>query len=426
MNEDYLDISEPLLVDNSVESYPYHEYNPIVGTNLNNVNSEIRIVIENQDVFTHPSKSFLVIKGRLTKADGTSYTDADAIALVNNGIMFLFNSIKYHIGDKLIDELNYPGYATTMKGLLSYGNAEQLGMVDSCWTLDSLQSAAADTTANIGFAIRHHMVVKQSTPKGSFSFIVPAKHLLGFFEDYTKVVYGVKQTLTLMRTTNADAVFRAQAVDDPKLELSHISWRVPHVLPADKPKAKILDLVDRGISVDLGFRHWHYDSCDLPATTSFTWRLVTTSAIEKPRWIVIAFQTNRQNDVKKNTAQFDHCSLADCHVMLNSERYPYLDLNVDYAKGDYAILYRMFHEFRNSLYGSDDMAVNAIQFQKQCPFVVIDCTKQSERLRDALVDVQVKMRFVNNVPAGTKCHALLIGDRKMQMKLDRGKIDVVY
>ena len=39
---------------------------PITGTNLNNP-GEIRINIETQDLFTHPSESYLIFEGRLTK-----------------------------------------------------------------------------------------------------------------------------------------------------------------------------------------------------------------------------------------------------------------------------------------------------------------------------------------------------------------------
>ena len=51
------------------------------------------IIIESQDVFTHPSESYLIFEGRLTKADGTPYANADVVALSNNGIMHLFSRI---------------------------------------------------------------------------------------------------------------------------------------------------------------------------------------------------------------------------------------------------------------------------------------------------------------------------------------------
>ena len=44
------------------------------GLNLNSA-GEITINIELQDLFTHPSESYLVFDGRLTKADGTAYAN---------------------------------------------------------------------------------------------------------------------------------------------------------------------------------------------------------------------------------------------------------------------------------------------------------------------------------------------------------------
>ena len=70
-----LRITDPILRDDSIDKYEHFEYEPVVGTNLNNV-GDIRINIETQDIFMHPSESFLLIEGRLTKADGTAYANA--------------------------------------------------------------------------------------------------------------------------------------------------------------------------------------------------------------------------------------------------------------------------------------------------------------------------------------------------------------
>ena len=41
-------------MNESIEEYEYPEYDPITGTNLHN-GGDIRISIESQDVFAHPS-----------------------------------------------------------------------------------------------------------------------------------------------------------------------------------------------------------------------------------------------------------------------------------------------------------------------------------------------------------------------------------
>ena len=91
---DILRVTENPMIDESIEEYEYHEYEPITGTNLNNP-GEIRINIETQDLFTHPSESYLIIEGRLTKADGTAYANDANVTLTNNALMHLFSCIKY-------------------------------------------------------------------------------------------------------------------------------------------------------------------------------------------------------------------------------------------------------------------------------------------------------------------------------------------
>ena len=64
----------------------------------------------------------MIFEGRLTKADGTAYANADEVGLTNNAIMHLFSRTEYHLSNLLIESINYPGQSTTMLGLLKYPN----------------------------------------------------------------------------------------------------------------------------------------------------------------------------------------------------------------------------------------------------------------------------------------------------------------
>ena len=85
-----LKITEPISKDDNIDEYEHFGYEPITGNNLNNAGGDIRISIETQHLFTHPSESYLPIEGRLTKANGTAYANADNISLTNNALMHLF------------------------------------------------------------------------------------------------------------------------------------------------------------------------------------------------------------------------------------------------------------------------------------------------------------------------------------------------
>ena len=86
---DILKFTDTQIIDEGIEEYAYHEYEPITGTSLNN-GGDIRISIESQVVLTHPSESYLIFEELLTKADGTLYANADEVAPTNNAIMHLF------------------------------------------------------------------------------------------------------------------------------------------------------------------------------------------------------------------------------------------------------------------------------------------------------------------------------------------------
>ena len=116
---DKLKFTDTPIIDESIEEYDYHEYEPITVTSHNN-GTDIRINIESQDVFVHPSESYFIFEGRLTKADGTLYANADEVTLTNNAIMHLFSRIEYHLSNQLIESFNYPGQETTMLDLLKY------------------------------------------------------------------------------------------------------------------------------------------------------------------------------------------------------------------------------------------------------------------------------------------------------------------
>ena len=88
MMADILKFTDSQIIDESIEEYEYHEYEPITGTSLNN-GADVRISVESNDVFTHPNESYLIFKGRLIKADGTLHVNADEVTLTNNAIMHL-------------------------------------------------------------------------------------------------------------------------------------------------------------------------------------------------------------------------------------------------------------------------------------------------------------------------------------------------
>ena len=105
------------------------------------------------------------------------------------------------------------------------------------WYKDTATTAAkADKN---GFAARHGYLIQSPTVKGSFSFRLPLKHIYGFCENYDKIAYGLKRSLTLVRKKVNDAIIRGATAGAGKVSLDKISWFLPHDISADAAKFSI-------------------------------------------------------------------------------------------------------------------------------------------------------------------------------------------
>ena len=430
-----LRITDPISKDDSIDKYEDIAYEPVAGTNLNASGQDIRLTIETQDIFTHPSESYLIIEGRLLKTDYNSYGDDDPVTLTNNGIMHLFKRIRYELSGQEIENIMNVGQATTVLGLLKYPDdfSKSKGL-NQLWSKDINVNA---NTNNIGWNVRRLYIIATSNPKGTFSFRIPLKHIFGFCEDYDKVVYGLKHNLTLTRNDDNDAIFRAandaagNAVAVGKVILSKISWFMPHVTPADKDKMELYKIIERKEKIPVGYRMIQCDSASIPQdSTSFSWRLSVKSSPEVPRFIIVGFQTDKSGDQLTNPSIFNNVNISNIYVMLNSTRYPTTDYNISFNEQRFSRAYDDTVEFRSKFYNMSELISNPnitpSAFKTINPLFLFDVSKQSEKLKYSTTDIQVKMYFSLGIPANTQVYGVIISDRLINFQSDGNKFSVVY
>ena len=445
---DILQITEDIPVDDSIYEYEYKEYNPITGTDLNR--GSIVITIESQDIYTHPAESFLIVEGQLIKEarDGAGraqyYADADVISLINNGMMYLFSDVRYHLASHEIEVLQNPGQATTMLGMLKYPDdfsksqgLNQLWIKDENTGRPNIDPNNADY--NAGFKIRHQHIIKSPDPKGSFSFKIPLKHFLGFCEDYKKILYGMQQRLTLTRINTNNPIYRANAVDVAELEIKKISWFMPHVIPSDAYRLQLDKIIEKKEKIPVGYRMLQCDNTQVPSnTSSFVWRLGVKSSPDIPRFIIVGFQVNKFDNQQTNPAIFNNLYIRNIYVTLNAKRYPDTDYNNDFVVNNYSRIYGDAALFRKKFFNMDELVsnpgINPIDYKNIFPLYVFDVSKQSEKLKTSVSDIHIRMSFnphpnpagANPAPANppddTIAYAVIISDRLFHFVSDGSKI----
>ena len=422
---DILQITEPIPEDDSIFDYEYKEYNPIAGTDYNR--GSIVTTIESQDIYTHPSESFLIIEGRLTKNNGDAYADPDVITLINNGIMYLFSDVRYHLASHEIEVLQNPGHATTMLGLLKYPDdfSKSQGL-NQLWCKDTNRDADK-TVNNVGFRLRHNYIIMSPTSKGTFSFKIPLKHFLGFCEDYEKILYGMQQRLTLTRTNDDNAIFRAANIDAGKIKLERIRWFMPHVIPSDEYRLHIDKIIEKKEKLPVGYRMLQCDTTQVSATsTDFTWRLGVKSSPDIPRFIIVGFQTGKNNNQESNPAMFDHLNLRNIYVTLNAKRYPDTDYEISFPNNNYSRIYGDAALFRKKFYNMDELISNcnidSLEYKNLFLLFLFDVSIQSEKLKTSVSDIHIKASFNANPDVNTMAYAVIISDRIFHCVSDGSKI----
>ncbi|KYN06986.1 hypothetical protein ALC62_02054 [Cyphomyrmex costatus] len=285
-------VGEPIF-DDRIVKFEIHTYNPYANTTFGH-SDEIRIPIQQQDLYTLPCESFLYIEERLTvkKREDTTPT-----TLGNNCIAFMFDEIRYELNSVEIDRNRNVGITSTLKNYVSLTYDKSLIALNAEW------NSRSDIT------------------EGYFNFCVPLNMLLSFCEDYKRVIVNARHELILIQARNDNNCILGNSATEPKVELFKVQWRMPDLnLDFDQKKyALLFDMYAR-------FRKAYY------GIDCFETLLNVLSFIEKGPFAII--DCSQQYESVKSSI-VDVRIEFDCkeNVSVNTTAYCTMKLSYRYVKG---------------------------------------------------------------------------------------------
>lgn len=390
-----LNINEPLVQDNSIQSIEYHSYKPYVSSF--GENDEIRIPINQQDLYVLPSASTLYIEGTVDVYKTEPRTHITNVHFTNNAVLFFFQEIRYEINGIEIDRIKNAGITTTMKSFLSMNDSDSKMAKSWGWNINGSLNRWA----------------------GNFAVSIPLNKILGFAEDYNKIIMNCKHELILLRSNtclNSLKLETGEVVEG--INIKHIFWRVPHVKVSDRERINLLKYLERDRPINIAFRTWDlYEYSALPQTTKHTWSIKTSSQLEKPRYVIIGLQTNRRRKHDADMSQFDHCLVRNVKVFLNSCYFPYENMNTAFEGDRFPLIYEQYARFQQSYYGRrPEPLLSYEDFKKKAPLFVIDCSRQNESLKTGPIDVRVELESFIEFPENTAAYCLILNDCVVEYK----------
>ena len=122
----------------------------------------------------------------------------------------------------------------------------------------------------------------------------------------------------------------------------------------------------------------------VPESTSCTWRLCVKTALEKPRFIIVGFQTAKDGDKTKNPSTFDHVNLKNAYIMLNSDRYPAVYYNLSFANQKFSRMYGDAALFGVTFFGMDELItqsnITPSDYKTLYPLFMLQAERKSQIL----------------------------------------------
>lgn len=383
---DIIQVKHPITRDSKIISQQYHTYTPYTQSYENN--DEIRIVIQPQDINVLPSESYLHIEIAAKRNVEYELGSLQKVKFNRLFIARLFSEMRYELNGVEIDRCKNPGITSNLKTMIACKSSDKF-----FFNLYSLNDDQVVVTA-------------------SYSLILPLRFVFGFCDDYNKMILNSKHELIILRNrTDSDLYASKSGVDfNPfEMKVTKIHWKIQHIQLSDEGRLLTLKSLEQDDNILMAYRSWDlYDLPVVPQARRNVWKVKTTTELTKPRFVVVAFQTNH------NTYSFNHCNINNIKLYLNDERYPYDNLNTSFTKSNYHELFHMLLKIQKSYY-NDECNVNPAivdfnDFKDNATIFPIDCSRSDENKKNSTVDVQIEIESSKNIPENTKAYCLIIHD----------------
>lgn len=400
MASNVLSIDKLAVRDNSIIKKEIYQYTPY--TTSFGESDEIRIAIQSKDAYLLPSESYIFMQIGVTTAGAQGANDDPEIQFINNFASFLFSDARYELNGVEIDRVRNVGRATTMK-LSAAANSKHLNAyAEICKTF--VKTTARNVTVNT---------------ERTFEVVIPLSAWFGFCDDYRKIIINCKHELILNRARQSldctqGGILRANTAV-VSIALRKIEWKMPHITLSDPMRLSMLNYLSKSRKITI--QHRSMDMIEyptLPTTSSHIWSVKTVSQVNKPRYVIVGLQTNRDGVRVRDASHFDISNITQMRLHLNAQIYPYNMNDLDIGNGLCMELYSQYKAMQLSYYGAEaglnPFNISLYNFQSSSPLFVFDTSRSDESLIDSPIDIRIEMKGRQNFNANTAAFCLIIYD----------------
>ncbi len=166
------------------EKYSYSSWYCATGLSDTTEYKTVRFSLRQDNLLLHWTNGYLEMQGQLVqKANKAVMPEQALITFAHNGLIHLFDNIKFTIGNQMVENINIPGHVSSLMFdvLLARSKSKNDGL-SFLWSPDTTTTASIED--NKGFAVRQGWIIDKATTRGTFKARLPLYMLFGFVENY--------------------------------------------------------------------------------------------------------------------------------------------------------------------------------------------------------------------------------------------------
>jgi len=444
ISQQYDGLFVPPIQDNSMDEYKYIKH--LADEAITTTATNYKITIRDVDSWHNLSQGFVEVKCHATLSNGVDFPNniTDDLALENNACN-LFERTELRFGDQKVDQTEYTGLTTLIKGLKDNSKGWEQSIGESMnWipdTNNTINYEEFNTTADEGFTSRNdnynegynkrrnNTLAAVGANKKVNTFLIPLRKLFPILADFRNPVKGIRTSVHLWRNKDVNILVRngvSGSANDFKLQITDLNLWVPTIVPTLEKSVELDTKFAKGMTIPI-----NWDRCETIVSTPFSanssaqsYRLATLS--EKPVRIYVGFQrTFRLNHTDQTTTSmiFDNLNLEYLSAKINSKTYPEEIYNPEWNEENYTREYLDF--VGDSLDLSTGTSLSFNTYKNVYPLYQIDCSSMPESVFNASSTADIVLKFKLRSTPTNNYHLVAIIESEASLQLQPVSADRV-
>ena len=410
--------------DNSIIKRNFTKIYHQQGAQLNQSDQNIEFIFGENNNYHQNGNGYLKFNMTVRKNDTTNFHIEDPIRLLNNGYAFCFKETRLSttIGSD-IEHNKFCGQVFTIMRVISNKDDDLLSQFGNNNENDiPLLERLADlppqirSTPHQKMLIDNHLDANKGKIKGYFYL----EDIFGFCKTFKKVTKNLGFHL-LFKTANLQDIIYTSMADDINVTINSLYLYIPNLIPSVETQLMFNEATQSNYKIS--FDEW-YTERRIISDLLVQHDIGSAQNVIQPKYLLCAHQTNLRTttpDKKIIIAIFDNMDLRKYYVEVDSQRYPWDSVLINYEENDYIQQYKDLKLFWEEYIGEPILNpfISYTDMKTKYPIEIIDLRHQSDHITPKKIQL---FHEYGTGPDNARLFLILIRRREIELISDGNKL----